>query len=137
MRSREHASWGLVVLFIFEGFTRGPAKEGEVTHTVPSSQPTYGKLRHGFVCERVPHVTLKSIANNTEIDVIWEKWQQILEPIRKHINAALGKDWQEWDIPTHFANEDLEKVGDVVETVGFLRESPPPGGRPASRDRRD
>jgi adenine-specific DNA-methyltransferase len=23
--------------------------------------------------ERVPHITLKSIANNAEIDVIWEK----------------------------------------------------------------
>lgn len=100
----------------------GQQKEGEVTGTVPSSQPTYGKLRHGFVYERVPHVTLKSIANNTEIDVIWEKWQQILEPIRKQINKALGKDWQEWEIPTEFANEDLEKVGDVVETVGFLHE---------------
>jgi len=108
--------------YLLRDSPEGQQKEGEVTHTVPSSQPTYGKLRHGFVCERVPHVTLKSIANNTEIDVIWEKWQQILEPIRKHINAALGKDWQEWDIPTHFANEDLEKVGDVVETVGFLRE---------------
>jgi adenine-specific DNA-methyltransferase len=31
---------------------------------------------HGFVYERVPHITLKSIANNAEIDVIWEKWQK-------------------------------------------------------------
>src|SRR6266853_940485 len=49
----------------------GKAKEAEVTRTVSSPQPTRGDIRHGFVYERVPHVTLKSIANDTEIDVIW------------------------------------------------------------------
>jgi adenine-specific DNA-methyltransferase len=53
----------------------GQLKEAEITRTVPSSQTTYGRVRHGFVYERVPHITLKSIANSAEIDVIWEKWQ--------------------------------------------------------------
>ena len=44
--------------------------------------PTYNNIRQGFVYERVPHITLKSIANNAEIDVIWEKWQETLEPLR-------------------------------------------------------
>ena len=48
-------------------------------------------IRHGFVYERVPHITLKSIANNAEIDVIWEKWQTTLEPLREKLNAALKK----------------------------------------------
>ncbi|MGB2751880.1 MAG: site-specific DNA-methyltransferase [Pyrinomonadaceae bacterium] len=100
----------------------GQQKEGEVTRTIPSSQPTYGKIRHGFVYERVPHITLKSIANNREIDIIWEKWQPNLEPIRKQINEALGKDWHEWQIPREYATEDLEEVRDVVEAVGFLHE---------------
>ena len=43
-------------------------KEAEVTRTVPSSKPVYGNIRHGFVYECVPHITLKSIANNAEID---------------------------------------------------------------------
>src|SRR5205823_4641609 len=67
----------------------GQIKEGEVTRTVPSSQPTHDNIRHGFVYERVPHITLKSIANNAEIDVIWEKWQQTLEPLREKLNATL------------------------------------------------
>jgi adenine-specific DNA-methyltransferase len=50
-----------------------------------------GNIRHGFVYERVPHVTLKSIANNAEIDVSWDKWQQKLEPLREKLNAALGR----------------------------------------------
>ena len=53
----------------------GQLKEAEVTRTAPSSQPVHGNIRHGFVYERVPHITLKSIANNAEIDVIWDKWQ--------------------------------------------------------------
>jgi len=52
---------------------------------------THGDIRLGFVYERVPHITLKSIANNAEIDVIWEKWQEVLEPIRQRLNAALGR----------------------------------------------
>jgi adenine-specific DNA-methyltransferase len=51
-----------------------------ITRTAPSSQPTHGNIRQGFVYERVPHITLKSIANNAEIDVIWDKWQAKLEP---------------------------------------------------------
>jgi len=56
-------------------------------------------LRQGFVYERVPHITLKSIANNAEIDVIWEKFQKTLQPLREKLNAALKKNWQEWEIP--------------------------------------
>ena len=77
----------------------GQIKEAEVTRTAPSSQPVHGNIRHGFVYERVPHITLKSIANNAEIDVIWEKWQAKLEPLREKLNAALKKNWQEWEIP--------------------------------------
>jgi len=77
----------------------GQLKEAEVTRTAPSSQPTHGNIRHGFVYERVPHITLKSIANNAEIDVIWEQWQKKLEPLREQLNATLKKTWQEWEIP--------------------------------------
>ncbi len=77
----------------------GQLKEAEITRGVPSSQPTRGNIRQGFVYERVPHVTLKSIANNAEIDVIWETWQKKLEPLREALNAALKKDWQDWEIP--------------------------------------
>jgi len=77
----------------------GQIKEAEVTRTVPSSKPTRGNLRHGFVYERVPHIMLSSIAKNAEIDVIWDKWQQKLESLREQLNQALGKHWQEWEIP--------------------------------------
>ena len=37
---------------------------------------------------RAPHITLKMIANNAEIDVIWEKYQMLLEPLRLRLNDA-------------------------------------------------
>jgi adenine-specific DNA-methyltransferase len=77
----------------------GQIKESEVRHTAPSSQPVHGNIRHGFVYERVPHITLKSIANNAEIEVIWDQWQKTLEPLREKLNAAVKKSWQEWEIP--------------------------------------
>jgi len=77
----------------------GQIKEAEVTRTAPSSQPVQGDIRHGFVYERVPHIMLKSIANNAEIDVIWEKWEQQLVPLREQLNQLLGTSWEEWEIP--------------------------------------
>ncbi|MGE0827162.1 MAG: DNA methyltransferase [Candidatus Binatia bacterium] len=82
----------------------GQLKEAGITQTVPSSQPVHNNIRHGFVYERVPHITLKSIANNAEIDVIWDKWQPILEPLREKLNAAMKKTWEEWEIPREAEN---------------------------------
>jgi adenine-specific DNA-methyltransferase len=77
----------------------GQIKEAEVTRTAPSAKPVQGNIRHGFVYERVPHITLRAIANNAEIDVIWDQWQAKLEPLREKLNATLKKQWQEWEIP--------------------------------------
>jgi len=77
----------------------GQQKEAEITRTAPVTTPTYGNIRQGFVYDRVPHITLKSIANNAEIDTIWDTYQTKLEPLRTALNAALGKTWEEWEIP--------------------------------------
>jgi adenine-specific DNA-methyltransferase len=79
----------------------GQLKEAEIERTTPSSQPVHRDIRHGFVYERVPHITLKSIANNAEIDVIWKTCQGTLEPLREKLNAALKK---EWEIPRKAEN---------------------------------
>ena len=77
----------------------GQRKETEIRRGAPSEAPTHGDIRQGFVYERVPHVTLKSIANNAEIDVIWERWQETLDPLREDLNAVLGSAWEEWEVP--------------------------------------
>ena len=77
----------------------GIKKETELTGKIPPEYKTAGDIRKGFVYDRVPHVTLKSITNNAEIDVIWEKFQETLEPLREQLNSALGMSWEEWKIP--------------------------------------
>ena len=88
---------------------QGQRKEAELTGRAPAETPTGGDVRQGFVYERVPHVTLKSIANNAEIDAIWEKWRETLEPLRSQLSVACGR-WsvvsgeddrplEEWEIP--------------------------------------
>jgi len=77
----------------------GRAKEAELTQRVLADTPIHHDLRQGFVYERVPHITLKSIANNPLIDDIWEKWQAVLEPLRAALSSALGKTCEEWQIP--------------------------------------
>jgi adenine-specific DNA-methyltransferase len=77
----------------------GVAKEAEITGQTPPSFKTDGDIKKGFVYKRVPHVTLKSIANNEEIDVIHAKWQQKLQPVRAEINKVLERKWEEWQIP--------------------------------------
>ncbi len=83
----------------------GQLKEAEISRRTPSETPTYGNIRQGFVYERVPHITLRAIANNAEIDVIWEDYQEKLEPLRRQLSEASGQ-WsteggplEEWEIP--------------------------------------
>jgi len=55
--------------------------------------------RSQFQYKTVPHVTLKSIANNPRIDDIHEAHQPALDDLRAQLIAESGKDWQEWEIP--------------------------------------
>ena len=79
----------------------GAMKEAELANGLNRAvnTKTSGDIKKGFVYERVPHITLKSIANNPEIDDIHAKWQEHLEPLRAEINSLAGENWEEWEIP--------------------------------------
>ena len=79
----------------------GVMKEATLTNDLNHAvnAETSGDIKKGFVYKRVPHTTLKSIANNPEIDDIHAKWQAQLEPLRAEINKLTGKNWEEWEIP--------------------------------------
>jgi len=81
-------------------------------------QPSSLDIKKGFVYKRVPHITLKSIANNEEIDAIHAKWQEQFEPIRSELNKALKQSWEEWEVPREMP-EDLTGLGDLL---GLLAE---------------
>ncbi|MEX0953647.1 MAG: site-specific DNA-methyltransferase [Rhizobiaceae bacterium] len=76
--------------YLLADSAEGRAQEQKISGKPQPQTPTAGDIRQGFVYERAPHITLKAIANNAEIDVIWEKWQEVLEPLRAEMNEALG-----------------------------------------------
>ena len=83
----------------------GLKKEMEITGRV-IQRPTFGKISQGFVYQRVPHITLKAIANNSEIDTIWEKYETESERLRKGLGEVTGSSavagrppYQEWEVP--------------------------------------
>jgi adenine-specific DNA-methyltransferase len=77
----------------------GVKKEAELSGKMPPDYKTEGDLKKGFVYKRVPHITLKAIANNEEIDAIHANWQEKLEPLRQELNRILSQSWEEWQIP--------------------------------------
>jgi adenine-specific DNA-methyltransferase len=99
--------------YLLKDSRAGQIKHAETHKNLPVNDITYGNIRQGFVYEKVPHVTLRSIANNAEIDVIHENIQQQMEPIRAEINQVLQQNWQEWEVP-HEANpswsDDVRKL---------------------------
>jgi len=83
----------------------GQQREAEITRSDPCTTPTYGSVRQGFVCERLPHIKLGQIANNAEIDVIWDEFQDKLEPLRHQVNETLSKNWEEWEVPSEAGDQ--------------------------------
>ena len=77
---------------------KGQEKEAAITRTAPKQTATYGRLRQGFVYERVPHITLRAIANNAEIDVIWERLQPKVEASLERLNRALAGHGEPWTV---------------------------------------
>jgi adenine-specific DNA-methyltransferase len=79
----------------------------------------------GFVHETVPHITLESIAHNTEIDAIAEKYQPQIDRALSDLNKALGKNWKEWEVPRelNIQNEKfkIQKAKDAHELFWSLK----------------
>ncbi len=109
--------------YILADSAEGIMKEAEITGQVPpaSLAKNENDLKKGFVYKRVPHITLKSIANNEEIDVIHAKWQAQLEPIRKELNKLLKQSWEEWQIPREAEKDWPEKAKQRHEEWWRLR----------------
>lgn len=101
----------------------GQQKIAEITRTVPSNTPTSGDIGQGFINFRVPHIMLKDIANNSEIDVIWNQYQETLEPLRKKLNKSLGETWEEWEIPRKMETSWAKEIMDTHNLLWETRKS--------------
>ena len=87
--------------YLLSDSPEGQHKEAEITGRDSSlatdHKPlttTHGNLRQGFVYQRVPHITLRAIANNSEIDVIWEQYEKHLAPLRARLAQVVSEEWR-------------------------------------------
>ena len=57
--------------------------------------------------ERVRHITLRDIANNAEIDVIWEEYEEKLGQLREQLSAAIDQSetLEEWEVPRELPDD--------------------------------
>ena len=112
----------------------GQIKEAELAGRLPSEQPTYGNIRHGFVYERIPHIKLSSIAANSEIDVIWEEFAPRMDALRAKLaqagadsnrptgpNGPTGPTLEEWEIPRPGSAEAARYPADTLTAWWALR----------------
>ena len=68
--------------YLLADSSEGIKKESELTGKIPPEYKTGDDIRKGFVYKRVPHITLKSIANNADIEE---------GMTREQINAAIAR----------------------------------------------
>jgi adenine-specific DNA-methyltransferase len=109
--------------YLLADSTEGIKKETEITTKLPPTNiKTENDIKKGFVYKRVPHITLKAIANNPEIDTIHEKYQQKLEPISTQLNKLLKKKWEEWEIPREPENKWSQEAKDLLQQWWKLRQ---------------
>ena len=88
----------------------GQRKEAEASRLPLAESSANHNVRQGFVYRRVPHITLRSIANNAEVDVIWERFQSGLDQLRDRLNRELGSQWEEWKVPRDAGSDWPEAV---------------------------
>jgi len=62
-------------------------------------------LKGGFIYKTVPHITLKSIANNPEIDEFHERMHPAIDATLTDLNGAAQKNLKEWEVPFDFPED--------------------------------
>jgi len=120
--ARTRLMTGRFPYYILSDSPDGVKKEAEITGQTPPPYKTEGNIKKGFVYKRVPHIMLKDIANNEEIDTIYTKWQQKLEPIRKQLNKLVKKSFEDWQVPREAEKDWPKQAKDLLKEWWQLRQ---------------
>ena len=80
-------------------------------------------MKGGFIYKTVPHVTLKSIANNPEIDEIYERMHPAAETALADLNKAAKKSLKEWDVPFDWSRDWPEAARKPFDVFHAARQS--------------
>ncbi len=85
--------------YLLADSAEGAQKEQQVSGVYQPPRSYTHDVKQGFVYERVPHITLRDIANNEEIDTIYDVFEEELAPIRQLLNESVGTGAEEWQLP--------------------------------------
>jgi adenine-specific DNA-methyltransferase len=81
-------------------------------------------LKGGFIYKTVPHVTLKSIANNPEIDEIYARMHPAIEKALAALNKAIeSPPLQEWEVPFEFPEGEEKSARQPFEAFHAARQA--------------
>ena len=110
--------------YLLSDSPEGIQREADITGQIPATPMSRmgNDIKRGFVYKRVPHITLKAIANNTEVDTIYGKWQENLEPILIQLNKLLNQSWEEWQVPRDTEDSWSEEVRQLHKEWWNLRQ---------------
>lgn len=75
--------------FLLKDSEAGREKESDLTGLLPPDTKTENRIDLGFVYQRVPHIQLKDIANNTAIDQIWAEYDPAVQSALAELNSVL------------------------------------------------
>ena len=107
--------------YILADSHEGLQKESEITRTPIKSTPVTYNIRKGFVYERVPRITLKAIANNIEIDTIYDKYCSEMDSLLEQFNKISGTSHREWDIPVELSSNVSNELKEIHSRWWTLR----------------
>ena len=118
----------------------GDKREADLTGVPPVTSDHFHDVRRGFVYKRVPHITLKSIANNPDIREGMSR-PDIDAAIRRHADSELLLDQPYEDasrirVTGPFTVESLSPHRMLADTTGGVEDGPE-GGAPPARDTAD
>ncbi|OCC15405.1 putative DNA methylase [Dissulfuribacter thermophilus] len=80
-------------------------------------------LKSGFIYKTVPHITLKSIANNPEIDEIYDRMHPAIEKALEKLNKVIGTLLKEWEVPFEFPEDWPEEARRPFEEFHNARQA--------------
>lgn len=129
----------LFPFYLLADSPEGQMKLAEINRVPSRDEETWGRVRGGFVYERSPRISLKAISDNSEIDVIWERFEENLLPLREQLAAQLPSGWladyrkqqkytaevpdaiQEWEVPRDLPEAWPESTKPLHEKFWELR----------------
>ncbi len=80
-------------------------------------------LKSGFIYKTVPHVMLKSIANNPDIDEIFERMHPAVEEGLAELNKAAKQKLKEWEVPFDFPADWAETARKAFDAFHAARQA--------------